>query len=50
MATTASYTKLRDGSWGVRISGVKSKGASFEVTVTKNSVPYLLYTSPSPRD
>ncbi len=31
----ATYSKLRDGSWGVRVEGTVSEGAS--VTVTKKS-------------
>ena len=33
----ATYTKLKDGSWGVRIEGTLDKGAKSEVTVTKRS-------------
>lgn len=33
--TTATYTKLRDGSWGIRVAGTATPGQS--VTVTKKS-------------
>ena len=33
----ATYTKLRDGSWGVRLDTERSKGDTDTVTVTKRS-------------
>ena len=33
----ASYTKLKDGDWGVRIEGTLDKGTRTEITVTKRS-------------
>lgn len=29
---SATYTKLKDGSWGVRVSGKASRGAALDVT------------------
>ena len=35
--TTATYTKLRDGSWGIRIAGVVAPTVGATVTVAKRS-------------
>lgn len=37
MNGTGTYTKLRDGNWGVRLDGVFDKGALVEACVTKRS-------------